>query len=129
MKEKKKERLRAERGRGEVKKRARKTADVPQRAKRSRPAGQAPRKKKRARNKEFARVTYIFVALFIAMMGYISYFNVVKSRDIISSPYNKRQGFLCRYRDPRKDSGQKWKCAGSDKCGRRWDRDKRISVQ
>ena len=48
-------------------------------------------KKKRARNKEFARVTYIFVALFIAMMGYISYFNVVKSRDIISSPYNKRQ--------------------------------------
>ena len=25
------------------------------------------------------------------MMGYISYFNVVKSRDIISSPYNKRQ--------------------------------------
>ena len=48
-------------------------------------------KKKRARNKEFARVTYIFVTLFIAMMGYISYFNVVKSRDIISSPYNKRQ--------------------------------------
>ena len=45
----------------------------------------------RVRNKEFARVTYIFVALFIAMMGYISYFNVVKSRDIISSPYNKRQ--------------------------------------
>ena len=48
-------------------------------------------KKKRARNKEFARVTYIFVALFIAMMGYISYFNVVKSRDFISSSYNKRQ--------------------------------------
>ena len=49
------------------------------------------KKRKRARNKEFARVTYIFVALFIFMMGYISYFNVVKSRDIIRSPYNGRQ--------------------------------------
>ena len=46
LERKKKERLRAERGRGEVKKRARKTADASQRAKRSRPAGQAPRKEK-----------------------------------------------------------------------------------
>lgn len=49
------------------------------------------KKRKRARNKEFARVTYVFVALFIAMMGYISYFNIVKSRDVIRSPYNARQ--------------------------------------
>ena len=48
-------------------------------------------RKKRARNKEFARVTYIFVILFIVMMGYISYFNVAKSREVISSPYNARQ--------------------------------------
>ena len=54
LERKKKERLRAERGRGEVKKRARKTADVPQRAKRSRPAGQAPRKEK-ARPKQRVR--------------------------------------------------------------------------
>jgi len=47
-------------------------------------------KRKRARNKEFARVTYIFVILFIVMMGYISYFNVVRSRDVIRSPYNPR---------------------------------------
>ena len=47
-------------------------------------------KKKRARNKEFARVTYVFVALFLVMMGYIGYFTVVKSKDIISSPYNPR---------------------------------------
>ena len=46
LERKKKERLRAERGRGEVKKRARKASDAPQRAKRSRPAGQAPRKEK-----------------------------------------------------------------------------------
>ena len=48
-------------------------------------------KEKRARNKEFARVTYFFVALFLVMMGYIVYFQVVRSRDIIRSPYNARQ--------------------------------------
>lgn len=48
-------------------------------------------KKKRARNKEFARVTYVFVALFIVMMGYISYFNMVGGREIVRSPYNARQ--------------------------------------
>lgn len=47
-------------------------------------------KKKRARNKEFARVTYVFVALFLVMMSYIGYFTVEKSKDIISSPYNPR---------------------------------------
>lgn len=47
-------------------------------------------KKKRARNKEFARVTYVFVALFIGMMGYISYFNVVKGSEVVRNPYNAR---------------------------------------
>ncbi len=48
------------------------------------------RKRKSASNKEFARVTYVFVALFLVMMGYIGYFYVVKSKDIINSPYNPR---------------------------------------
>ena len=48
-------------------------------------------KKKRARNKEFARVTDLFVALFLVMMGYMAYFNVAESQDLIRSPYNKRQ--------------------------------------
>lgn len=47
-------------------------------------------KKKRARNKEFARVTYAFVGLFLTLMGYIGYFTVVSSKDIIKSPYNPR---------------------------------------
>lgn len=76
------ERLKREREKRQMSRRERKEADRQDKRR---------EKKKRARNKEFARVTYIFVALFIAMMGYISYFNVVKSRDIISSPYNKRQ--------------------------------------
>ena len=53
-------------------------------------------KRKRARNKEFARVTYVFVTLFLVMMGYISYFNVVKSKDFISSPYNRRSDTLAK---------------------------------
>ena len=48
-------------------------------------------KAKRARNKEFARVTYVFVALFLVLLGYIGYFQVKKSQEIIRSPYNARQ--------------------------------------
>ena len=54
-----------------------------------RAAGKRDRKRareKRVRNKEFARVTYIFVALFLGMMGYIVHFQVVKSQDLIQSP-------------------------------------------
>lgn len=36
-------------------------------------------------------MTYVFVALFIVMMGYISYFNIAESRDIIRNPHNGRQ--------------------------------------
>ena len=48
------------------------------------------KQKKRARNKEFARVTYVFVGLFLVMMGYLCYFNVVKSRDMIRNSHNAR---------------------------------------
>ena len=51
-------------------------------------------KRDRARNKEFARVTYMFVSLFLVMMGYIVYFNLTQSRDFIRSPYNQRQDAL-----------------------------------
>ncbi len=45
---------------------------------------QAPQTEKaRKETKEFARVTYVFVGLFLVMMGYLCYFNVVKSRDMI----------------------------------------------
>ena len=47
-------------------------------------------KKKKSSNKEFARVTYFFVSLFLVLMGYIVYFNAVKSKEIINSPYNVR---------------------------------------
>lgn len=41
-------------------------------------------------NRAFAKVTYLFVLIFLAMMGYLVYFNVVKSKEIINSPYNVR---------------------------------------
>lgn len=45
---------------------------------------------KNNRNKELVRVTYLFVGVFLAMMGYIVYFNLVQSKEIINSPYNIR---------------------------------------
>ena len=49
------------------------------------------RKGKKPRNKEFARITYLFVSIFLVLMGYIVYFNVVQAKSIINSPYNRRQ--------------------------------------
>ena len=42
-------------------------------------------------NREFAVITYCFIGLFLCMMGYFAYFQVVKSEDFINNPYNTRQ--------------------------------------
>ena len=57
-------------------KRGRKPADEP--------------KQKKTDNKELVKVTYLFVGIFLAMMGYMVYFNIVRSKEIINSPYNVR---------------------------------------
>ena len=36
-------------------------------------------------------ITYLFLAIFICLMGYMVYFQMVKSEDFINSPYNSRQ--------------------------------------
>lgn len=36
-------------------------------------------------------MTYMLLGLFVCMMGYFTYFLIFSSRDIINSPYNKRQ--------------------------------------
>ncbi len=36
----------------------------------------------------------MFVALFIALMGYIAYFNTVRAKEVLRSPYNTRQDSL-----------------------------------
>ena len=45
----------------------------------------------RKNNREFAVITYLFVGMFILMMGYFAYFQVFRSEDFINSPYNARQ--------------------------------------
>lgn len=37
---------------------------------------------------------YIFIGLFVLMLGYFTYFHVVKSNEVINSSYNKRQEIL-----------------------------------
>ncbi|MDD3339981.1 MAG: penicillin-binding transpeptidase domain-containing protein [Lachnospiraceae bacterium] len=48
-------------------------------------------KERRAKGKEYVIVSYLFVAIFLSLIGYLVYFNVVLKDDILASPYNKRQ--------------------------------------
>lgn len=48
-------------------------------------------KKVSPKNREFAVITYLFLALFIGMMAYFVYFQIFLSEDFINNPYNKRQ--------------------------------------
>ena len=43
------------------------------------------------RNREFAVVTYLFLAIFLSMIAYFAYFQIKKSETFINSPYNARQ--------------------------------------
>lgn len=49
------------------------------------------KKAKRVSNREYAIVSYFFVAIFISLAGYMVYFNTVQREKVISSPYNTRQ--------------------------------------
>lgn len=43
------------------------------------------------KNRELLLITYLFVGLFLIAMGYFTYFQVIKSQDVINNPYNSRQ--------------------------------------
>ena len=45
-------------------------------------------------NKEIGVITYLFIALFLVMLGYLGYFTQVRSKTIINNTYNKRQALL-----------------------------------
>lgn len=47
--------------------------------------------KNSVRNREFAVVTYLFLAVFLGMIAYFAYFQIEKSEAFINSPYNARQ--------------------------------------
>lgn len=60
-------------------------------------AGKQLKKARRDRNKEFGFVTYSFVILFLCLLGYLVYFNIVRADDVIRSPYNARQDSYAKH--------------------------------
>lgn len=49
---------------------------------------------KRNGNKEVMHVTYLFVIIFMCLIGNMVYFMVVQSKDVINNSYNQRQNIL-----------------------------------
>lgn len=45
-------------------------------------------------NKSIFQIIYIFLGLFVLVMGYFTYFLMAKSNDVINSTYNRRQELL-----------------------------------
>lgn len=48
------------------------------------------KKKQGLRNRETNVISFIFVALFLMMAGYLVYFNIFEASTIVNNPYNKR---------------------------------------
>ncbi len=64
------------------------------------PSGKQVKKeknKKRKINSEIMNITYIFVGIFVIMLGYFTHFVAFKSKDVINNPYNKRQDLLSEH--------------------------------
>ena len=51
-------------------------------------------KKSKKRNREIVIVTYIFIGLFLCLIGYLVHFLVQDNTEIMNNPYNKRQDLL-----------------------------------
>lgn len=49
------------------------------------------------RNREFAVITYVFLALFLVLIAYFIYFQVFRSEDVINSPYNSRASLYAEH--------------------------------
>lgn len=64
--------------------------DQPERETESRRGSMRTRSRKSGRNLEFLIITYLFLAIFIGMIGYFIYFQLVKSETVINSSYNSR---------------------------------------
>ncbi len=52
---------------------------------------QEKKKNKKPKNQEMLYVAYVFLGIFVCMIGYFVYFQTVVSSNVITSPYNKRQ--------------------------------------
>ena len=75
----------------------RRAKDIKKSQKKAEEPSDRRKKKKKSNplsNKEITRVTYMFVTLFLIMAGYLVYFNVFESKDVVNSVYNVRQDLL-----------------------------------
>lgn len=52
------------------------------------------KKQNKSFNREILFSTYLFVGLFVLLMGYFSYFMIFRSEEVINNPYNKRQAIF-----------------------------------
>lgn len=52
------------------------------------------KRRRRAVNKDIMRITYIFIGLFMLLIGYYTYFLFVDSERVINNSYNKRQSVM-----------------------------------
>lgn len=48
-------------------------------------------KRQKKKNREYSIVSGFFLLIFLSLIGYVAYFNGVRSQDFINSPYNTRQ--------------------------------------
>lgn len=51
-------------------------------------------KKRKKRNRQILTVTYLFVAVFLGMMGYTCYYAITNQQELINNSYNGRQELL-----------------------------------
>lgn len=55
-----------------------------------------PEKREDRTNRDIMRITYIFVGLFVLLLGYFSYFIAMDSDEVINNSYNQRQDLLAK---------------------------------
>jgi peptidoglycan glycosyltransferase len=51
-------------------------------------------KEKDKTNREIIHVTYLFIGLFVLVLGYFTHFMITESAEVINNPYNQRQDLL-----------------------------------
>ena len=51
-------------------------------------------RKRKKRNRQILIVSYMFVAVFLAMMGYTCYYAITNQQELINNSYNGRQELL-----------------------------------
>lgn len=64
--------------------------------KNQKPIKKEKQKKRSSLNREFSIVTYFFLILFLALIAYVSFFQIVKAEKVINNTYNKRQSLFAK---------------------------------